>query len=84
MLGFAQAAPSMTVRVTEAECSVADLYNELSENNERMLNQTKPSDDPELDSASWAKTLADVEMHAVSGPFYDLDTLHPSTRPNFN
>ncbi len=72
MMGQGQKAPSMPTRITEASRLVESLYENREENNARMLQQIKASDDPSLDAASWSKTLADLAMPALEGPFYSL------------
>ena len=80
MMGQGQKAPSMPTRITEASRSVDSLYENRVENNERMLQRVKASDDPDLDAASWSKTLADLAMPALEGPFYSLSEVHATPR----
>ena len=80
MLGIAQHVPTMTSRVTPATRDVPSLTTDISAHNRAMLERIKPNDDMELESASWQKTLNDLKMPALKGPYYDLAEVHPQAR----
>ena len=68
MLGNSQSAPTMATRVRRPTVSVASLSEDLDEHNDRMSRRVKPSDDHDIDLASWDKTLVDVSMDAHHRP----------------
>ncbi len=80
MLGAARHAKTMVPRITEADSPLSDLFEDLDAHNQRMRKRVHPSDDAELDEASWAKTCEDVAMQALDGPYDDLSDLHPCAR----
>ena len=83
MLGDAQYAPTMAVRVRRAEATLSSMFDahlELEEHNLRMKQHATSTGDFVLDAASWETTVADVVMKTLIGPFYSLETFPPTSR----
>ena len=62
-------------RLVPPERPLSTLLSDIHDHNAYIVSRAKSSGDPDLDSASWGKTLDEFKSGSLKGPYYSLDDL---------
>ena len=74
-LGWAVPAPTMPVRVSAPVISLSTLSMDLASHNASILKRIVALGDHLLDAQAWLKSMEELEMGVLEGPYYDLKSI---------